>query len=130
MTVPLIARIGALVLATTAFYGYVGQMVPQKEVQPPAEVVLKSDLTTADMVKVGREIMDGNHIPYQTAGENLAENNYNASQTVTVANTGLMNSPTHRANILGPSYQQVGIGMAGPSASGQYVFVQLFLQPA
>jgi mono/diheme cytochrome c family protein len=59
MTVPLIARIGALVLATTAFYGYVGQMVPQKEVQPPAEVVLKSDLTTADMVKVGREITEG-----------------------------------------------------------------------
>src|SRR3954454_1139158 len=59
MTVPLIARIGALVLATTAFYGYVGQMVPQKEVQPPAEIVLKTDLTTADMVKVGREIMEG-----------------------------------------------------------------------
>ena len=37
MTVPLIARIGALVVATTAFYAYVGQMVPQKEVQPPAE---------------------------------------------------------------------------------------------
>src|ERR671930_629033 len=59
MTVPLIGRIGALVIATTAFYTYVGQMVPQKEVQPPAEIVLKSDLTTADMVKVGREIMEG-----------------------------------------------------------------------
>jgi len=34
-------------------------MVPQKEVQPPAEIVLKTDLTTADMVKIGREIMDG-----------------------------------------------------------------------
>ena len=59
MTVPLIVRIGGLVLATTAFYTYVGQMVPQKEVQPPAETVIKADLTTADMVKVGREIMDG-----------------------------------------------------------------------
>ncbi len=59
MTVPLIVRIGALVVATTAFYTYVGQMVPQKEVQPPAEVVVKGDLTTADMVKVGREIMEG-----------------------------------------------------------------------
>jgi mono/diheme cytochrome c family protein len=59
MTVPLIGRIGALVVATTAFYTYVGQMVPQKEVQPPAEIVLKSDLNTADMVKVGREIMEG-----------------------------------------------------------------------
>jgi hypothetical protein len=59
MTVPLIARIGALVIATTAFYTFVGQMVPQKEVQPPPEIVVKNDLTTADMVKVGREIMEG-----------------------------------------------------------------------
>jgi len=58
MTIPVGVRIGALVLATTAFYGYVGQMVPQKEVQPPQEIALKSDLTTADMVKVGREIME------------------------------------------------------------------------
>ncbi len=59
MTVPLIARVGTLILATTAFYTYVGQMVPQKEVQPPAEIVLKTDLTTADMAKVGRELMEG-----------------------------------------------------------------------
>jgi mono/diheme cytochrome c family protein len=56
------ARIGGLVLATTAFYGYVGQMVPQKEVQPPQETKLGSDMTTADMVKVGREIMEGKGI--------------------------------------------------------------------
>src|SRR6187401_3765997 len=59
MRVPHIIRIGALVLATTGFYAYVGQMVPQKEVQPPQETLIKADLTTADMVKVGREIMDG-----------------------------------------------------------------------
>jgi hypothetical protein len=62
MTVPLIARIGALVLATTAFYTYVGQMVPQKEVQPPKETALGGDMTTGDMVKVGREIMEGKGI--------------------------------------------------------------------
>ena len=59
MKIPLILRIGALVFATTGFYAYVGQMVLQKEVQPPAEIVLRTDLTTADMVKVGREIMEG-----------------------------------------------------------------------
>ena len=59
MTVPLPARIGALVLATTAFYTYVGQLVPQKEVQPPQETVIRTDLTSADMAKVGREIMEG-----------------------------------------------------------------------
>jgi mono/diheme cytochrome c family protein len=59
MTIPLMARIGILVLATTAFYTYVGQLVPQKEVQAPQETVLGSDLTTADLVGVGREIMEG-----------------------------------------------------------------------
>jgi mono/diheme cytochrome c family protein len=58
MKVPLLLRIAVLVVATTGFYAYVGQMVPQKEVQPPVEVVLKSNMTTAEMVKVGREIMD------------------------------------------------------------------------
>jgi len=59
MRIPHIVRIGALVIATTGFYAYVGQMVPQKEVQPPQETAIKSDLTTADMVKVGREVMEG-----------------------------------------------------------------------
>jgi mono/diheme cytochrome c family protein len=48
-----------LVIASTGFYTYVGQLVPQKEVQPPQETVLRADLTTADMVTVGRQIMEG-----------------------------------------------------------------------
>ena len=59
MTVPLPARIGVLVLVTTAFYTYVGQLVPQKEVLPPQETALRSDLTTADMVTVGRQLAEG-----------------------------------------------------------------------
>jgi len=58
MMVPHTVRIAALVLGTTAFYGYVGQLVPQKEVQPPQEILIRTDLTTADMVTVGRTIMD------------------------------------------------------------------------
>jgi mono/diheme cytochrome c family protein len=57
--VPLPARIGLLVLAATAFYTYVGQLVPQKEVLPPEETVIRADLTTADMVTVGRQVMEG-----------------------------------------------------------------------
>jgi hypothetical protein len=59
MRVPLLVRIGALILATTGFYTYVGQMVPQKEVQPPKETTLGSGMSSADMAKVGREIMEG-----------------------------------------------------------------------
>jgi hypothetical protein len=62
MRIPHTIRIGALVIATTAFYGYVGQMVPQKEVQAPKETAFGSDMTTADMVTVGREIMAGKGI--------------------------------------------------------------------
>ncbi len=62
MRIPHTVRIGALVIATTAFYGYVGQMVPQKEVQAPKETAFGSDMTTADMVTVGREIMAGKGI--------------------------------------------------------------------
>ena len=59
MTIPHTIRIGVLVVATTAFYGYVGQMVPQKEVQPPEETILKKDMTTSEMVTVGKQIMEG-----------------------------------------------------------------------
>jgi len=59
MTIPHTFRVSALVLAATSFYTYVGQMVPQKEVLPPQETVIPSNLSQADMAKVGREIMDG-----------------------------------------------------------------------
>ena len=59
MRIPHSIRVGALVLATTAFYGYVGQLVPQKEVQPPQETAFTGNMTTADMIKVGRGIMEG-----------------------------------------------------------------------
>ncbi len=59
MTIPHPLRVGALVLASTFFYTYVGQMVPQKEVLPPEETVIRADLTTADMVMVGQQVMNG-----------------------------------------------------------------------
>ena len=59
MTIPIAPRIVALVLATTGFYAYVGQMVPQSEVQPPEEIVIRADLTTPEMVEIGREISQG-----------------------------------------------------------------------
>ena len=52
-------RIGALVVATTGFYTYVGQMVPQKEVQPPKATLLGGDVSGDEMAKIGREIMEG-----------------------------------------------------------------------
>jgi uncharacterized protein YkwD len=45
-------------------------------------------------------------VKYRYAGENLA-----IARTLSIAHTGLMNSPGHRANILKPSYGRVGIGI-------------------
>jgi hypothetical protein len=59
MMIPHTVRVCVLVIAATSFYTYVGQMVPQKEVLPPQETVIRADLTTDDMVKVGQEIMNG-----------------------------------------------------------------------
>jgi uncharacterized protein YkwD len=52
------------------------------------------------------ERMRAAHIAFLTAGENLA-----LAQTLSIAHTGLMHSPGHRANILNPAYHRVGIGI-------------------
>jgi mono/diheme cytochrome c family protein len=57
--VPVPLKIGALTVATTAFYTLVGQLVPQKEVQPPKETVLAKEMSQDDLLKAGREIMEG-----------------------------------------------------------------------
>jgi len=59
MKVPVSLRIAALAIATTGFYTYVGQLVPQKEVQPPVEVVMSKEMKPEEMAKVGHEIMEG-----------------------------------------------------------------------
>jgi cytochrome c2 len=46
-------------ILVTAFYGYVGQLVPQKETYPPRETEVGESLTTSEMVDVGREIYEG-----------------------------------------------------------------------
>ncbi|MCL2037880.1 CAP domain-containing protein [Candidatus Saccharibacteria bacterium] len=58
-------------------------------------------------------------ISYSMAGENLALGNMTPAQVM----QGWMNSAGHRANILNPSYTQIGLGKSGNS------WVQLFLRP-
>lgn len=43
----------------TAFYNYVGQLVPQKEVYPPKVVEVRGDMTTEEMVEAGGLIFEG-----------------------------------------------------------------------
>ena len=57
---PVPLKIAALVLGTTALYTYIGQLVPQKEVQPPAgdDDPGRRHLTE-DLVQIGHEIAEG-----------------------------------------------------------------------
>ena len=68
MKVPVPLKIGALTVATTAFYTLVGQLVPQKEVQPPKETELKKEMTADELVKAGRGHHGGQgallHLPH------------------------------------------------------------------
>jgi cytochrome c551/c552 len=59
MKVGIVPKMAALTLGATAFYTYVGQLVPQKEVQPPAETQLAADMSTADLAEVGKQVFDG-----------------------------------------------------------------------
>jgi len=56
------------------------------------------------------------NVHFLIAGENLA-----LAPTVSIAHTGLMNSPGHRANILRPQFGRVGIGIMDGGMRGLMV---------
>lgn len=64
--------------------------------------------------------LDDARVSYMFAGENLA-----LAPTLATAHHGLMNSPGHRANILEPSFKQMGIGVIDNGYEGK-MFVQVF----
>lgn len=59
-------------------------------------------------------------ISYRSAGENIAQGQRTAQEVV----TAWMNSSGHRANILNPNYNQIGVGYDG---NGNY-WSQMFIQ--
>ena|GEM_PF-1512774 len=63
---------------------------------------------------------------YAWAGENLAMNNYAPSESPERAMIALMNSPSHRANILSTAYTRVGIGEV-TTADGRHFYAMIFL---
>ncbi len=61
-------------------------------------------------------------VGYVGAGENLA-----ANSTVTGAHRALMNSSSHRSNILNSTWTHVGIGVAEGGPAGK-IFTQIFIR--
>ncbi len=62
MRIPLSLQVSLMAVGLTAFYMMVGQAVPQKEVHPPEVIELDKDMSTAEMVEIGKEIFDGKGI--------------------------------------------------------------------
>ncbi len=52
-------KIFAFTILVSAFYSYVGQMVPQKITYPPEETVIGANLSTDEMVTIGQQITGG-----------------------------------------------------------------------
>jgi uncharacterized YkwD family protein/spore coat assembly protein SafA len=69
-------------------------------------------------------MMESFGIRFSAAGENIAYGQRTAQEVV----TGWMNSPGHRSNILSPTYQQIGVGLA-KDKSGRCYWTQMFIKP-
>ncbi|HSR69637.1 MAG TPA: cytochrome c [Acidobacteriota bacterium] len=59
MKIPAALKIAVLAVAATIFYAYVGQLVPQKRVDPPEETVIEEDLSPEELANVGQGIFQG-----------------------------------------------------------------------
>ncbi len=70
------------------------------------------------------DMMKAFGLKYSAAGENIAKGQRTAQEVV----NAWMNSPGHRANILSPAYQEIGVGLARDSA-GRALWTQMFIKP-
>jgi uncharacterized YkwD family protein/spore coat assembly protein SafA len=68
-------------------------------------------------------MMESFGIGFSAAGENIA---YGQRTPQEVMN-GWMNSPGHRSNILNPTYNQIGVGVAKAS-NGTFYWTQMFIK--
>jgi uncharacterized protein YkwD len=79
------------------------------------------------------DLLDRAHVPYQSAGENLARNNDLAfeplDRAIRATNDDLMHSPEHRANLLEPTYTTLGLGLAVERGTAILILTEVFVQP-
>ncbi len=62
MKIPITLQLALLTVAMTGFYMMVGQAVPQKEVQAPEVIEIAEDVSTEEMVEIGKTIYEGKGI--------------------------------------------------------------------
>ncbi len=59
MRSPVGVNVVLVVVGATLFYTYVGQLVPQKELQPPPKVEITQEMTPVQLAKIGDELAHG-----------------------------------------------------------------------
>lgn len=69
------------------------------------------------------DMMESFGIRFSAAGENIASGQRTPAEVL----AAWMNSPGHRANILSPTYNQLGVGLA-TSKSGKNYWTQMFIK--
>lgn len=70
------------------------------------------------------QMMEDFGLHFSAAGENIAYGQRTAQEVM----NAWMNSPGHRANILSPSYTEIGVG-AAKKADGTLYWTQMFMKP-
>jgi mono/diheme cytochrome c family protein len=55
----IVVKLAVLTVLATAFYMYVGQLVPQSEVHPPEVVEVAQDVTPEELAEIGRDVFYG-----------------------------------------------------------------------
>jgi uncharacterized protein YkwD len=66
------------------------------------------------------------NVGYGLAGENLARVASGGGDLTQRVETALMQSPTHRKNILEPTFRRLAIGAATDPATGQITFAEVY----
>lgn len=72
-------------------------------------------------------LLADSNVPYSLAGENLARATRSDPAMVARLQQSLMNSPTHRANILDPAFARLAVGEAEEGSRGAATFAQIFV---
>ena len=71
------------------------------------------------------ELLAESQLSYRLAGENLARNSVQDASLVQRVEQALMQSPTHRKNILEPTFKRVAIG-AATDPTGRIAFAEIY----
>lgn len=72
------------------------------------------------------ELLSENHLVYALAGENLARASSSDTDITARVEQALMQSPTHRKNILETKFHRVAVGAATDTTTGQIAFAEVY----